>query len=107
MQARLDFFLRLERAHSLSPPPRLERSGILSLRSLCLELFGQFHHGSEQGRAIVVEQLDQPGLVHEAAELDELPSAGASFLRPVAGIGAVLCEHEPISQHGQALELSR
>jgi hypothetical protein len=97
----------LKRMHSLAPPPCLEGCGILSLRPLCLELFGQLDHGAEQGRTIVLQQLDQPGFLHESAQLDELACSCATFLDPVACVGAVLCEHEPISQHGQALELSR
>jgi len=68
-------------------------------------LFDQLDHGSEQGCAIVVQQLDQSGFLHEATQLDELARARASFLRPVAGVGAALCEHQPISQHGQPVEL--
>ena len=59
----------------------------------------------EQGGAVVVQQLDQPGLLDEAAQFDELPCACASFLHPVAGVVTGLGEGEPILLHGQAPEL--
>ena len=107
MHTRLDFFLRLKCAYSLAPPSHLEGCGILPLRPGFPELFCHLDHGAEQSCAIVIEQLDQPCFLHEAAQLDELSRACASFLRPVAGVGAVLCQHKPISQHGQTVELSR
>ena len=107
MQARLDFFLRLERAHSLTPPSGLEGCGVLSLRPACLELFRRIQENAEQGRTIVFQQLDEAGLLHEAAKLDELPGSCTSLLSPVACVIAVAGEHEPIPKNGQPLELCR
>ena len=63
--------------------------------------------GAEQGSAVVVQQLDQSGLLHEAAQFDELAGACAPFLRPIAGVMAGTGEVEPILLHGQAPELRR
>ena len=100
-------FLSLEGAHASALPPCLEGCGTFSLRPACLELFGGFEENAEQGSAIVFQRLDEAGLVHQSAELDELSCSCAPFLNPVAGIGAVLSEHEPIPQNRQALELCR
>ena len=100
-------FLIFERTHPFPPPACLEEGGILSLWPTCLELFCRFQQQAEQCSAIVIQQLDEPCLVDEPPELDELPGAGASLLHPVACVGPVLCEHEPIPQNRQALELRR
>ena len=103
----LCFFLCLERAHSLPSPLSLEGCSVFPLWPTYLELFGGIEQQAKQSSAIVLQHLDEPCLVQEATELDELPGSCASFLHPIAGVGAVLCEHEPISQHGQTVELSR
>ncbi len=97
----------LKGPNSLTPPSCLEGCGILSLWPACLELFYRFQKNAEQCGAIVLQQIDQPGLLHEAPKLDELTCAIASLLSPVACIIAVAGKHEPIPEHGQALELRR
>lgn len=67
----------------------------------------QFQERAEQCGAVVIHKLDQPGLLHEATQLDELSGACASFLHPIAGIVASAGEGEPILLHGQAPELRR
>lgn len=101
----LCFFLCLERAHSLPLPLSLEGCSVFPLWPTYLELFGGIEQQAKQSSAIVLQQLDQSGFLHEAAQLDELACSCASFLCPVAGAGAVLCQHQPISQHGQTMEL--
>ncbi len=103
----LCFLLSLEGAHSLSPPLSLEGCSVFPLWPAYLELFGGIEQQAEQGSTIVLQQLDKAGLVHKATKLDELAGSCATFLHPVAGVGSVLSEHEPIPQNRQALELSR
>ena len=65
----------------------------------------QFEEGAEQGRAIIVHQLDQSGLLHQAAEFDQVTGASAPVLDPLAFVAAVAGEIEPIAQHGQPQDL--
>ena len=90
---RRGLLVRLERAEAAAPPAC---EGIAETFALAFNLFlsllpasqliGQFEEGAEQGGAIVVDQIDEAGLLHQAAEFDELPGAGAALLHPVAGI---------------------
>ena len=103
--------VRVEGAQS-APPPACHEVGRLCflafiLFRLPLQLAGEFEESAEQGGAVVSNQLDEPGLLHEAAELDELPGACAPVLDPLAGVVAGTGAIEPIAQHGQALELCR
>jgi hypothetical protein len=66
-----------------------------------LQSSGQFEEGAQEGGAIVLDQLHQPGFPHEAAELDEIAGAGASVLHGLPGIGAGAVAIEPIAQHGE------
>ena len=50
------------------------------------ELVGHFHHGAEQNGAVIAGEFDEAGFLDEAAELDELACACASFLDPIAGV---------------------
>ena len=60
---------------------------------------------AEQCSAIIVHQLDQSGLLHQSAELDELAGSCASVLHPLALVVPVACELETVLLHGQAPDL--
>ena len=104
--------VRLEGAHPL-PPPSCPKVGwrfcpaFLVSILLQLQLAGNVQQRAEQGGAVIVQQLDQPGFLHEAAQLDELAGACAPFLHPVAGVVTGAGEGGPILLHGQAPELRR
>ena len=74
---------------------------------LLLQPAREFEEGAEQCGAVVVQQFDQAGFLHEAAQLDELAGACAPFLHPVACIVSGAGEGKPILLHGQAPELRR
>ncbi len=67
----------------------------------------RFEECAEQSCAIVLQEFDQLGFLHQATQLDELSCPGASFLNPVACVSPALGEHESIPEYDQALELSR
>ena len=70
------------------------------LQPLC-----EFEECTEQGSAIVLHQIDQPGLLHQAAEFDELTGTCAPVLNPLAGIVPAACEGEAVVPHGQTMKL--
>jgi hypothetical protein len=58
---------------------------------------GDLKEGAEKGGAIVVDQRDEPGLLHEAAEFDQMAGALAACLGPVAHVGAGSVGGEPMA----------
>jgi hypothetical protein len=71
------------------------------------QLLSEFEEGAEQGGAIVLDELDQPGFPHEAAELDEVAGAGASVLHGLPGVGAGSMAIEPMAQRGETAQPHR
>jgi len=69
------------------------------------ELIGQFHHGAKQGGPVIAGQLDQPGLLDEAAKLDELACSCAAFLDPVAGVMQCLGARDAVLHDADAAKL--
>ena len=106
------FLVGIENTQSAASPACLEIGGGYFLASILfrlpvLELIGESEEGTEQSGAVVVKQLDQSGLLHEAAEFDELAGAFAAFLHPVAGVVTSAGEGDPIPLHGQVPEPRR
>ena len=99
--------VRIEGAEATASPACLEGDGcfFLAFILLLLQPARESEEGTEQSGAVIVEQFDQPSLLHEAAQLDELAGACAAFLHPVAGVMAGAVEGEPIPLHGQAPQL--
>ena len=62
-------------------------AGIIAGVVSATEAIGQFHEGAEHGGAVVVGQRDEAGLLHEAAEFDEVAGAGAALDGPGTGVG--------------------
>jgi len=52
------------------------------------EAIGELEEGTEEGGAIVLDELDQAGLLDEAAELDQVASAFAPCPDARAHVGA-------------------
>lgn len=69
------------------------------------QLIGNPEQRPEDGGAIVVDQFDQPGLLNEAAQLDQMPGAGASIMHPLPLVVAGPSALETIVLHGQMPEL--
>jgi hypothetical protein len=63
----------------------------------------EFEEGTEQGSAIIVHQLDQPGLLHQASELNQMPGACATVLHPLALVVACSIAVQSVTQHGQTI----
>jgi hypothetical protein len=95
----------IERAQSVASPACHEIGLTCSLVFILLPLEPccEFEECAEEGCAIIVQQLDQPGLLDEAAEFDEVAGAGAPVLDPLAGVVAGAGGVEAVTQHGQAL----
>jgi hypothetical protein len=53
-----------------------------------LELIGEFEQSAQQSRAIVVSEIDEPGLDDEAAKFDQMVSALAALHDPGSRIEA-------------------
>ena len=56
--------------------------------AFALEPIGQLQERTQQSGAIVVGEIDQAGLLDEAAQLNQLPGAGAAFDGPGTVVGA-------------------
>ena len=57
---------------------------------------GEIEERAEQGGAVIVHQFDQAGLLHQAAEFDEVTGALAPRLGPVAHVGAGFLGIQPM-----------
>lgn len=55
-----------------------------------------------QHRAIVVGEIDEPGFLHEPAQLDQMPGSFAPCHDPFPGIGPCPCRIMPIAGLSQA-----
>ena len=63
----------------------------------------EFEEGSEQGSAVIVHQLDQSGLLHQSAQLNQVSGARAPVLHPLAGVITGTVSIEAVMKYGQAL----
>ncbi|OJW30445.1 MAG: hypothetical protein BGO51_00225 [Rhodospirillales bacterium 69-11] len=99
------FLVGIKSAQSSSPPAcdliRLAYSLVFIL--LPLKPCRDFEEGAEQCGAIVVHQLDQPGLLHQAAKLNQVAGARAPVLNPLALVVACTIPVQSITQHGQTI----
>jgi hypothetical protein len=89
-----------------SAPSRGEVPGIVAC-VVTAQPFGELEERPEQGRAVIVRQLDQAGFLDQAAELNEMAGALAACLGPIAHVGASLLRVEsvtlqPETRHAQA-----
>ena len=66
-----------------------------------LEPRGEFEKGAEQGGTVVVHQLDQTGLLHQAAEFDQMSGPCPPVLDPLTGIGPGAGAIEAVTPHAQ------
>eukprot|EP01037_Dinobryon_pediforme_P017417 gene17417-17608_t len=76
--------LRLELKRPLpTPPPDLSESR----PAVPAQHVRQHEHSAQQGRAIIVGEIDQPRLLNEPAQLNEVPCTRSSLDRPGALVG--------------------
>jgi hypothetical protein len=68
---------------------------------ILLERGRKFEEGPEQGSTIIVHQLDQPGLLHQATQLNQMPGARAPVLNSLALVFACAIPVQSVTQHGQ------
>jgi hypothetical protein len=71
-----------------------------------LELVCDLEEGTEQGSAVIVGQLDEAGLLHEATQLDEVTRALAPLTYPVPGVRAGTGRVQPMPLCRQTSEPS-
>lgn len=64
--------LLVKGAQATASPEGEEVGATPALAFACLQLVREIQEGAEQGGAIVIGQLDETGLLHEATELDEM-----------------------------------
>lgn len=64
------------------------------------QLIGDVEEGAEHSGTIVVGEIDEPGFLDEAAELDEMAGAFAASLCPIAHVGAGLSGEKPSGEGG-------
>jgi hypothetical protein len=67
---------------------------------------GDIQEGIEQDGAIIVDEFDQSGFLHQSAEFDQMPGACALVLDPLAGILAGACGIEAVTQRGQLVSVT-
>jgi hypothetical protein len=68
---------------------------------ILLESSRKFEEGPEQGSPIIVDQLNQSCLLHQATQLNQMPRARASVLNPLALVVACSIPVQSVTQHGQ------
>ena len=73
------------------------------LVSILLQPVREFKEGAQQGSPVIVHQLDQPGLLNQPAEFNQVAGACAPVLYPLAGVVTSTVAIETVTQHGQAL----
>jgi len=99
------FLVGIKSAQS-SSSPTYELIGLtysLVFILLPLESCGKFKEGAQKGSAIIIDQLNQPGFLHQASELNEMPGARATVLNPLALVVACLIAVQSVTQHGQTI----
>ncbi len=74
--------------------------GLFILAFIPVELIGQAEECAEQCDAIVVDQLDEAGLLDEAAEFDQVAGSRAPVLDPLPAIVSGARQIEAVTQHG-------
>ena len=99
--------VRLEGAEAATAPACEQFGTTCVLVFTLLQPVCEFQECTEQCGAVIVGQIDEAGFLHEAAQLDQVTCALASFADPIAGIGAGAGGIHPVTQHGQALKLRR
>ena len=97
----------VEGPQTAASPASGEVTGIVGRVVQTTEPVSQLHEGAEQGGAIVAHQIDQPGLLHESAKLDQMAGSRAPVLHPLAGIVTGARGIEAVTLHGQVPEPSR
>ncbi len=74
-------FVGIEGSQSAASPSGAEVGGCCVLqRSISVEEGSDIEESAEEGCAIVVDEFDQSGLLHQATEFDEVSCSGASVL---------------------------
>jgi hypothetical protein len=87
----------IEGAKATTAPACGEMASIVAGVIRSAQPVGQVHEGAEQCGAVVVHQLDQAGLLHQATEFDEVSGALTARLGPIAHVGAGLLGIEPMA----------
>jgi hypothetical protein len=70
------------------------------------KLIGDIEESAEEGGPIIVDDINQAGLLDETTEFDQMACARASILDPLPRIGASAIAIEAVLQHGQAPQLT-
>ena len=85
-----DVSVGLEGAQAAPAPARQQvgRAFLPTFLPLSPEPGGEFEEGTEQGGAIVVHQIDKTGLLHQAAELDQMTGARPPVVGSIRKCGA-------------------
>jgi hypothetical protein len=97
----------IEGAEAASAPGSGElRWGAIITFATETKLIGDIEESAEEGGPIIVDDINQAGLLDETTELDEMACARASVLHPLPRIGASAITIEAVLQHGQAPELT-
>ena len=95
--------IRLEGAQPASAPADHEISRARAVVATILELTGEFEKRPQQRGAIVIDKLDEAGLLDEAAEFDQMAGAGAAVLHPLPLVVTCPIPVQPVTQHGQMI----
>ena len=95
------YLIGIESAQAAPAPAREEigPASPLAFVFLPLQPIGDVEEGAEQGGAVVIQQLDKAGFLHEAAQLDEVACALAPQFGPVARVRAGAGGVQPMPLH--------
>jgi hypothetical protein len=78
------------------PPPARHQLRRADLVIALVQPASQFEESAKQGGAVVVDQVNQAGFLHQTAESDEMSGACAPVPDPLAGMVTSAGEIEPI-----------
>ncbi len=99
--------IRIEGAQSPSAPSGTEvGDGSFFRLPVFLKPLCDVQKGAKQSGAIIVDEFDQPGLLNEATEFDEVARALTAISHPLPGIIPRTSGLRSVPLHGQAPELS-
>jgi hypothetical protein len=75
--------------------------GRILLMCIFMQPCSQFEEGSKKSGAVIIHQIDQACLLHQATQFDQPAGARPAILHPLPSIAAGACQIKAITLHDQ------